>query len=390
MAERTRTRRDYLVGTGALVGGGLLAGCSGGTGGESTSTTTSAESTTEQTGTSESGDGSYTVSMEPVGDVTFESVPETWLSYTADYADMGVALGQVDGLEAIGVPARFGTHYYEGLPGVSVDKSSLTPLWQDGGTSKELFYSINADVHVVDPNFMRNRVQWNQGDVDEIVENIAPFLGNTIFTQVYDWHDYQYYSLYEAFEKMADLFDQHARYEAFSAYTDEVTATVAERTPDTTPDIALLYPAGIPPDSFYPYLIGEGTASKQWRELGVDDALAAADVTDAQAGGATLDYEALLDIDPDAIAVRIQGNISDQYFQNTVVEHLKQHEVASELSAVQNDRVFYAGLTYQGPIIYLFQLEMAAKGLYPDAFDADEELFDRQRVANIVNGEFDA
>lgn len=390
MAERTRTRRDYLVGTGALVGGGLLAGCSGGTGGESTSTTTSAESTTEQTGTSESGDGSYTVSMEPVGDVTFESVPETWLSYTADYADMGVALGQADGLEAIGVPARFGTHYYEGLPGVSVDKSSLTPLWQDGGTSKELFYSINADVHVVDPNFMRNRVQWNQGDVDEIVENIAPFLGNTIFTQVYDWHDYQYYSLYEAFEKMADLFDQRARYEAFSAYTDEVTATVAERTPDTTPDIALLYPASIPPESFYPYLIGEGTASTQWRELGVDDALAAADVTDAQAGGATLDYEALLDIDPDAIAVRIQGNISDQYFQNTVVEHLKQHEVASELSAVQNDRVFYAGLTYQGPIIYLFQLEMAAKGLYPDAFDADEELFDRQRVANIVNGEFDA
>ncbi|AFO55497.1 hypothetical protein NJ7G_0242 [Natrinema sp. J7-2] len=53
---------------------------------------------------------------------------------------------------------------------------------------------------------------------------------------------------------------------------------------------------------------------------------------------------------------------------------------------VQNDRVIYGGMTYQGPIIHLFQLERAAHGLYPDEF-GDEERFDRGRVADIVTGE---
>jgi len=127
----------------------------------------------------------------------------------------------------------------------------------------------------------------------------------------------------------------------------------------------VLYPAGIPPESFYPYLVGEGTQSKQWRDLDVEDALANHDVTDAQAGGGRIDYETLLEIDPDAIAVRIQGEITDEYFRENVLDHLKDHEVASELAAVRNDRVFYGGLTYQGPIIHLFQLERAARGLYP-------------------------
>lgn len=382
MVEETKrsTRRTYLTGLGAVVAGSALTGCSGSaeTGPETSTRTTQSASTTQA-------ESSYTVSMAPVGDVTFEDVPETWLTYTADYADMGVALGQGDGLAAVGVRARFATHFYDELPGVDVDKDALTQLWQDG-TSKEVFYSVDADVHVVDPNFMINRLQWNQDDVDEITKNVAPFFGNTIFTRVYDWHDYQYYSLYEAFGKLADLFQQRERYEAFRAYHDEVVADVKARLPAETPDIAILYPGGIPPESFYPYLVGEGTQSKQWVDLEVGDALAEHGITDAQAGGGTIDYETLLEIDPDAIAVRLQGNVSDAYFRENVVAHMENHEVASELTAVQNGRVFYGGLTYQGPIVHLFQLEQAAHGLYPDVFGG-EELFDRQRVSDIVTGD---
>ncbi|GAA0655155.1 ABC transporter substrate-binding protein [Salarchaeum japonicum] len=387
MDEKYRSRRAFLKDGSALAAAGLLAGCQSGDGTTTESTTeTTTESTTEQT-TTTTEDASYTVSMEPVGDVTFEEVPESWVPYTGDYADMGVALGQADGLAGIGVPSRYGTHHYAELDGVSVDTESLTTLYQDG-TGKEIFYSVDADVHVIDPNFMMNRLQWSQGDVDEISSGVAPFFGNTIFTQVYDWHDYEYYSLYEAFEKLAELFQERERYEAFKAYHDEVVADVQSRIPEETPEIALLYPAGVPPDSFYPYLVGEGTASKQWRDLGVDDALANAGVTDAQAGGATVDYETLLDIDPDAIAVRLSGNISDAYFQENIVSHMEEDEVASRLTAVQDGRVFYGGLTYQGPIIHLFQLETAARGLFPDTFGEDEELFDRGRVSAIVNGEF--
>lgn len=393
------TRRSYLRYGSAVVAGGLLAGCTGGNGSNDSDSTSEESMTADSTGSTEateatettsetteaSSGGPYSVSMEPVGTVEFESVPETWFPYTADYADMGVALGEADGLSAIGIKARFGAHLYGEIPGVSVDKSQLTQLWQDG-TGKEVFYELDADVHVIDPNFMRNRLQWSQDDIDEVRENIAPFFGNTIFSHAYAWHDYAYYSLYEAFEKVAQLFQKEARYEAFKAHHDEILADVQGQLPDEKPSVAILYPAGVPPEAFYPYRIGGGTQSKQWEDLQVTDALAQNDITDAQAGGGTIDYETLLDIDPDALAIRLQGEITEEYFEENIVSHLRDHPVASELQAVQNDRVIYGGLTYQGPIIHLFQLEQAAQGLYPDTF-GDEQLFDRQRISDIVAGD---
>jgi iron complex transport system substrate-binding protein len=391
-----QSRRRFLRAGASIVGVGTLAGCTGQSDDASTETesgersATASETTADPTATeSETATASaepYEVSMEPVGTVTFDDVPETWVPYTGDYADMGVALGQAEGLSAIGVRARYGAHLYDELDGVSVDKGELTQLWQDG-TGKEVFYELDADVHLVDPNFMVNRLQWSRGDVEEITSNVAPFVGNTVFTRVYDWHDYSYYSLYEAFEKVAQVFQQRERYEAFRAYHDDVLADVQSRLPAETPDVAVLYPAGVPPESFYPYLVGDGTQSKHWRDLNVGDALAKHDVTDAQAGGGTVDYETLLEIDPDALAIRLQGEITPAYFDEKIRSHLESHEVASQLTAVQNDRVVYGGLTYQGPIIHLFQLERAAQGLYPDAFGG-EELFDRGRVSDIVTGDF--
>jgi iron complex transport system substrate-binding protein len=369
------TRRDAIKYGTALVGSGLVAGCVG------DGSTGTADEETPNT------DDGHSVTMEPVGTVEFDAVPEEWLAYTGDYADMGVALGQADGLEAIGVRARFGTHYYEELPGVAVDDEALTQLWNDG-TDKEVFYELDPDVNVVDPNFMVNRLGVSEADVEEIRDNVAPIIGNTGFTRVYDWHDdYRYYSMYEAFEKMAELFDERGRYEAFDELHDEVLGDVQDRLPSESPDIAVLYPAGMPPESFYPYLVGEGSQSKQFRDLEVGDALAANGVTDAQVDGGTIDFETLLDIDPDAIAVRIQGEITDAYFDREIRSHLEDHDVASELTAVQEGRVFYSGLTYQGPILHLFQLERAARGIYPETFGADEQLFDRQRVADIVTGD---
>ncbi|WP_049971468.1 ABC transporter substrate-binding protein [Haladaptatus cibarius] len=381
---RAPTRRDYVKYGGAVIGGGLLAGCTDDS--SSSEGTTGEQSASADTDSGTSDDDSYSVTMEPVGTVEFGGVPKTWVPYTGDYADMGVALGQSDGLSAIGVRARFGSHLYEELPDVAVNKDDLTELWQDG-TGKELFYELDADVHVIDPNFMINRLQWSQSDVDEIGNNVGPFFGNTIFTRVYDWHEYADYSMYEAFEKIAEMFQERPRYEAFKGYHDEILSDVQSRLPDETPTVAVLYPADIPPESFYPYLIGSGTQSKHWSDLNVEDALAQHGISDAQAGGGTIDYEALLEIDPEVIAIRLQGEITQEYIDREITSYLKSHNVAGNLQAVQNDRVIYGGLTYQGPIIHLFQLERTARGLYPDEF-GDEQLFDRQKVSDIVNGNF--
>jgi len=389
------TRRECLKYGGVVVGASGLAGCTGGADRKSTSTSTTAATVTE-TSTADAGtstepettttDASYSATMEPVGTVEFDEVPETWVPFTGDYADMGVALGRSDGLAAIGVRRRFGAHLYEDLPDVSVAKSELTELWQDG-TDKEVLYELDADVHVVDPNFVINRLQWGREDVEEVGENVAPFFGNTTFTRAYDWHDYPYYSMYEAFERLAAVFRERARYQAFERYHDEVLADVEERLPEGTLDVAVLVPADVPPEAFWPYRIGAGTQSKHWRDLHAGDALARTDVTDAQAGGGTIDYETLLEVDPEVIAVRLSGGITQEWVDENVTAHMREHPVASELTAVRNDRVVYGGMTYQGPIIHLFQLEEAARGLYPDEFGG-ERLFDRERVANIVNGAF--
>jgi len=67
------------------------------------------------------------------------------------------------------------------------------------------------------------------------------------------------------------------------------------------------------------------------------------------------------------------------------------HPVGSQLTAVKNGRVYRGGYLHQGPIHNLFLTEQAAKQIYPDVFGDvtdDAELFDRQRVADIVNGDF--
>jgi len=120
---------------------------------------------------------------------------------------------------------------YEDIPGLSTSKEDMVFLWQDG-ISKELFLDIDAGVHFIDPNCMINLIpNWKQADVDEMVEQIAPFCGNTSFS-TYPWHeDYPYYSLYEATEKVAEVFQRMDRFEALEALHDESITAIQDRLP---------------------------------------------------------------------------------------------------------------------------------------------------------------
>ena len=66
------TRRECVTFGGAVLGGGMIAGCTG----SRDSTPTTAETTAgAPTGTATATDGSYTVAMEPVGEVTGDARP---------------------------------------------------------------------------------------------------------------------------------------------------------------------------------------------------------------------------------------------------------------------------------------------------------------------------
>ena len=377
------TRRDYIKYGGTVVGGGLLAGCAGDDGSEATQTSdgteTSAESTTEE-------DESYTVSMEPMGPVTFDGPPEDWVALLPSYADMGMALdaGQTLGIQ---LPYRYASHFYDDLPGVEYDPDAVTTLYQDG-VDKERIYEIDADVHFIEPNQLIHWYDWDESDTEEIERNVGPFFGNFIRRRSDEWHDYPYYSLYEAFEKIAKVFQREERYRQFKTFHDEFLSDLQERLPEETPEATLLYPANEPPEKFYPYqLYDGGVGKKQWRDLRLRDAFEGTDV--GHYSGDTsleLDFEALLDIDPDVLLIRGQEERDRAAFEENIVTPLEEHTIGSELTAVQDGAVYQGGYLDQGPIINLFQTELAAQRIFDDEFTEDE-LFDRQRVADIINGD---
>jgi len=393
--RRRPTRRRFLRNGGAVAVTGLLAGCRGDGGDSPSSEPTSAgdpttgtptESTAAATDSAPATDAttSYSVSMAPVGEVALESVPETWVANNGSWADMGAALG-LEPPKGVWLTSRYHTQYYDAIPGVSVDTSDMVSLSNDG-VSKELLYDLDGDVHVIDPNFLVNRFDdWDESDVAEIRTNVAPFFGNCIYAQHYPWHDdYRYYTLAEGFEKLAQLFQRIDRYEAMMGVREDFQANVESIVPSGEgPEVAVLWGVGDEPAEFYPYVIGGGTGFKHFRDLGVRDALANSDITDFHASRAAIDLETVLEIDPEVLMLRGYETKSRQEFQDTLVSFLQDHQTASALTAVENGDVYRAGGLYQGPITNMVVTERTARQLY----GVDEDLFDRERTAAVVNGE---
>ncbi|MEY7849966.1 ABC transporter substrate-binding protein [Natrarchaeobius sp. A-rgal3] len=381
------TRRKCVRYGGTVLGGGLLAGC---TDGES-------RSVDEQT------DRSDEACIEPVGCRTFEEVPKTWMAPVGTWADMAIALGQRDGFLPAGWYAP--SYLYERV-GIEMPAEISDPL-SGTGWDKELFYELDPDVILCDPNYLHTGFPgWDESDTQELDDNVAPFFGRVIFRD-FDfpvYQEYDQYTLYEAFDRLATLFRERERYDAFVAVHDGLVTAIDAKLPaeHDRPEVGLVNFSSDPAHGEFSALtIDEtGTEMKHVRDLGVRSAF-----TEAETDG-TLDYEKLLEIDPETIIVHsaIQltdddGEFSASTFHDEFVAPMANHPVGSQLTAVENGNVYPGGHYLQGPIANLFQTELTARQLFPDefgAFDpdrfpdvpADQQLFDRQRVADIINGEF--
>lgn len=152
------TRRDAIKGSGGLVAGGLLAGCAGSadagraeTAGGTAESDTAATAEAAETGTT-AGDGSYAVTTAPTGEVTFDAPPETWRAHFSTYGDMGIALGQSDGLKALTYAENRPDEFYDYLPDVDVSLDGVEQIMGENGIDKELFYEFGYDVYLFDPN----------------------------------------------------------------------------------------------------------------------------------------------------------------------------------------------------------------------------------------------
>ncbi|SIS13955.1 ABC transporter substrate-binding protein [Natronorubrum thiooxidans] len=384
------TRRDTIKYGGAVATGSLLAGCVGDGDSEDTDTETT----------------SYSVTMSPVGEVTFEEVPTNVMAYSPQYVDMLVAFDRTESLTSVGFTDDLVDlqYFYDALDGVSLSADGLTQMF-DEGMDKELFYELNNDVHLMDPAWVTTFDGWGQDDVEEIEANVGPWFANRYSRQhaqppeAYR-DDYQYYTLWELSGKVADVFQERDRFEALEAEYQKLYGHIRANLPprDERPSVGLLsYWDG----SFYPYKIsGPGFGKAHTRPMGAQDAFADSNKTYAENYDAAYDFEGLLEIDPDVI-LHIFA-IGPWYDWDEIRETVSDDPVGRELTAIQDDRFYASGGSFQGPIKNLFQLEMTAKQLYPEQFgewpryeegdsypdfDEDEQLFDHQRVAAIINGE---
>lgn len=324
-----RTRRELLA-TGVAVATAIVAGCSSETGHEATDED---EARPEE---------SHTATMAPVGDVEFDAVPESVFVTFPQYADMMVALGHGDAANTLFSPEMAGPTmdaFYDRLEDVSFDWEGLpNPL--EHGLDEERLYELDSDVHLLDPSYvLTTEGSWSESDVDEIAETVGPWFGNFhsgVHGEPADAYadDYEYYTLPELFEGVADVFRERERYEALATVHDELRSHLESNLPpeDERPTAARVT---LGEDEFYTYHLNEpGFWQADTRPLGARDALADYEWSD---DWGLLDYEAMAEADPDVI-LHLWG-ITPQYDVESVRERLEAHPVGGDLTAVENDRV---------------------------------------------------
>lgn len=420
------TRRGFVRVGACLGAGSLLAGCVGGNGSPATEaagpttptdtpelsesptpTPTDADpsdstATPEQTETAtQTPPGPYTVEMAPMGEVTFESTPESIFTVLSSHADMALALGRgddVNAVYAVGYTNSLINVFTPRLDGVEANWSDLYSSWNP---AKEKVYELDSDIHLADPANVLTMGDWDQSDVDEIADQVGPWFGNTFSAEhggppeAYA-DDYEYYTLWETFGGVARALREEARYEALSGVHADLVSTIESGLPaeDERPSIAMVLPS-TNGDAMWRYDVNAiGYHASHTRALGATDAFGA----DVQ-NGAKIDYEGLAEADPDVLLVL--GGVVDMHDMPAIRESLEDDPVASTVTAVDEGRVYAQGTRHQGPLLNLFQLEMGAKQVYPDAFgewptytegaypalSSDEQLFDHQRVADIITGQ---
>jgi iron complex transport system substrate-binding protein len=277
-------------------------------------------------------------------------------------------------------------------------------------------YERDPDTFLIDPNYLAAYGEWDESDNEEVEENIAPLFGCHIRRIRADWQMEKGYpekapSMLEAFDKVGTVLKERPRTEAWLDLHENLQSEVQSRIPDDTetPSIGLINSGSNPSKGkFYAlYLEDDGYEMKPYRDLGLVEADAFAGVETGQYG--LTDYETMLEVDPDLVIVHWgittgsvtfggDGAFDAERFREQFVAPMENDEVGSQLTAVQEGRVLPGPTAEQGPLVNAFQTELTARLLFPEQFgevdfDApldvpdEERLFDRQRVADIINGD---
>ncbi|MBI3828014.1 MAG: ABC transporter substrate-binding protein [Planctomycetes bacterium] len=345
----------------------------------------------------------YTVSMSPMGEVRFAHVPERVVTLDANYNDILIAVREEPKLLATGSNINFNDSFYAELTDVKVriDRDKLKYMYGQGGTmfDKELLYALHADVYHIDPLQLARSRGWTKADVEEIARNVGPFFANRYSREnSYSGEEpYEYYTVWELAEKVSQVYRQPQRIARLKALYDTLIASIQKKLPplEKRKRIGLvIYNNG----KFLPFsLLRNGFGQAQYPLIGALDAFENIKASTYGDGGrgTSVDLEGLLALNPEILIVpwAIYPGARPTYER---LLKLKEDPLAQKLTALQEGRVYPGGTPLQGPIDFIFQIEMAAKQVYPEFFGPyrddqkyppAEQLFDRKQMIEILKSD---
>jgi iron complex transport system substrate-binding protein len=131
----------------------------------------------------ETGSDRYSVTLAPAGNLLLRTPPERFVAHRATEAEIALALGRGDGLVAMfGRPFLVDTQrlFYRQIPDFEPDLSNVRPLPLADRVDDELFYELDADLHMVDPRYPVGQWGWAVDDLRTLVQKTGPFVGNFI------------------------------------------------------------------------------------------------------------------------------------------------------------------------------------------------------------------
>lgn len=359
--------------------------------------------------------------LEPCGTVQLKEEPKRIVTFNHNQNDMLETFKWGDRLIGTGYPKSFYYSFYNQIPNWTFDirkENENLQFFQyqaAGVFDKELFYKLNANIHHIDPNRLAMMKGWSREDVNEIAENVGPFfdnnatmLGDDAVNR--DWGVFSgaiYYTFEEYTRAFYKLYNQVEKGEALLDFIHAEEARIKERihTLNYRPRVAIFRWKG---NEITRVGINSGIEHLQYRTLEVRDAFKGQEekvrpkVEDKSVLMGRIDLEGLLKIDPDVIIMPyiIYTFENDNHIMTPpwkALCSLKDDPIGQKLSAIKNNRMYPGGVLMQGPIFYCFQLEMAAKQIYPELFgeyhqdniySKEEQLFDREELSRILNKVF--
>jgi len=346
------------------------------------------------------------VELPPCGDVTLREPPRTAIVQDANYAEMIIASGRPVKVWATPAAEPSRCVFWDRIPGFS-PTNRVTFAHGFGAApgvgfafDRELFQALRPDVIHIDPVQLGLAKGWSPAAVASVRAKVAPFFANRFsrdFNPPKGFPGYTCLSIPEIARRMGALYGAEARTDRLLAFVAACEARIRARLVGVpAPRVALLHFGGR--GRMTPFRLNAGNGQAQYRLLGVRDAYDGFRLPDyaARGPGISMDLETLLAVNPDVIVMPFAGSVPAGDRHAVAFDELlklKAHPLAKRLKAFVGGRVYPGGTPLQGPVVYLFQLEMAAKQIFPAVFGAwradgayspADCLFDRAALADML------